>query len=69
MVPWCVPVAYFVTHSLTGDILKQLILEAITKISEKGAYVHAIVFDGAPENLSMAAKLGCSIKELDGSFD
>ena len=67
--PWCVPVAYFLTHSLNGDILKELILEAIKKISEEGAYVHAIVFDGAPENLSMAAKLGCSIKELDGSFD
>ena len=67
--PWFVPIAYFLTHRVNGDILKQLIIEAINKLTEKGAEVHALVFDGASENLAMATKLGCNVKELDGSFD
>ena len=67
--PWFVPIAYFLTHRVNGDILKQLIMEAINKLTEKEAEVHAIVFDGASENLAMATKLGCNVKELDGSFD
>ena len=49
--------------------MKQLLLEAIRKLTEKGANVHVLVFDGAPKNLGMAEKLGCDIKKLDGSFD
>ena len=67
--PWLVPIAYFLTHRVNGDILKQLIIEAINKLTEKGAEVHALVFDGASENLAMATKLGCNVKELDGPFD
>ncbi len=67
--PWFVPIAYFLTHSLNGDILKQIIIEAIKKLTEIGADVHGIVFDGAPKNFGMADKLGCNIKNLNGSFD
>ena len=67
--PWFVPVAYFLTNALNGDILKQLLIEAIKKLSERGANVLALVFDGAPKNLGMAEKLGCDIKNFDGSFD
>ena len=49
--------------------MKQLLLEAKRKLTEKGANVHVLVFDGAPKNLGMAEKLGCDIKKLDGSFD
>ena len=67
--PWFVPIAYFLTNCLDGDILKQLLLEAISKVSEKGGDVHGVVFDGAPKNLAMAQKLGCDIANFDGSFD
>ncbi len=67
--PWFVPIAYFLTNALNGEVLKQLLLEAKRKLTEKGANVHALVFDGAPKNLGMAEKLGCDIKKLDGSFD
>ena len=67
--PWFVPIAYFLTHGVNEDILKQLTIEAINKLTEKGAEVQALVFDGASENLAMATKLGCNAKELDGSFD
>ena len=49
--------------------MKQLLLEAIKELSERGANVLALVFDGAPKNLGKAEKLGCGIKNLDGSFD
>ena len=39
--PWFVPIAYFLTNCLDGDILKQLLLEAIKRVSEKGD-VHGI---------------------------
>ncbi len=32
------------------------------------AQVHVVVFDGASKNFGMAEKLGCNIKNLDGSF-
>ena len=67
--PWFVPIAYFLTNCLNGEILKQLVFGAIKKLTETGADVHAVVFDGAPKNLGMATKFGCNIKDLDGSFD
>ena len=67
--PWFVPVAYFLTNALNGDILKQLLIEAIKKLSKRGANVLALLFDGAPKNLGMAEKLGCDIRNLGGSFD
>ena len=67
--PWFVPIAYILTHCLDEDFLKQLRLEAITKVSEKGGDVHGVVFDGAPKKLAMAQKLGCDIANCDGSFN
>ena len=67
--PCFVPIAYFLTNALNWHIFKQLLLEAIKKILERGANVLALVFDCAPKKLGMAEKLGCDIKNLDGSFD
>ena len=67
--PWFVPIAYSLTHSLNGEILKQIIIEAIRKLTDIGADVHGIIFDGAPKNFGVAEKLGCNLKNLDGSFD
>ena len=66
--PWYVPLGYFLTNKLNGDILCQLINESIKMLSEVGCFVHAVVFDGAPKNIGMAEKLGCNIKKLEGSF-
>ena len=66
--PWYVPIAYFLTNALDGDILARIITEAITMVTQKGAEVHAVIFDGAPKNITMAEKLGANIKKLDGSF-
>ena len=42
--------------------------ESIKMLHEVGAHVDAVIFDGASKNVGMAEKLGCNIKNLDGSF-
>ena len=54
---------------MNADILQHIIFEAINLLTEKGAEVHAVIFDGAPKNISMENKLGCNIEKLDGTFD
>ena len=66
--PSNIPFAYFLTNRLNSDILCQIINESIKMLHEIGAKVHAVIFDGASKNVGMAEKLGCNIKNLDGSF-
>ena len=66
--PWYVPLAYFLTDKLNANVLCQLITEAIKILTEIGANVHAVVFDGAPKNIAMAEKLGCKVNKLEYSF-
>ena len=66
--PWHVPIAYFLTNNVNGEILKLLIYEVINLLTEKRAEVSAVIFDGASKNISMAEKLGCNIKKLESSF-
>ena len=66
--PWYVPLAYLLTDKVNANVLCQLITESIRILTEVGANVHAIVFDGAPKNISMAEKLGCNVNKLEYSF-
>ena len=66
--PLSIPLGYFLTHELNSDVLCQLIKESIKMLHEVGAHVHAVIFDGASKNVGTAEKLGCNIKNLDGSF-
>ena len=66
--PWSVPLAYFITDKLNANVLCQVITESIGIWTEVGANVHAIVFDGAPKNISMTEKLGCNVKKLEYFF-
>ena len=52
-------------NNVNGDILKQLIFEAINLLTEKGAAVSAVIFDGVSKNSSTAEKLGCNSKNLE----
>ena len=63
-----IPLAYFLTNKLNSDVLCQLIKESIKMLNEVGTQVHAVVFDGASKNVGMAEKLGCNIKNFNGSF-
>ena len=43
--PWYVPIGCFSTNNLNGNNLKQLIYEAITLLTEKGAEFSAVNLD------------------------
>lgn len=60
---WKLPVAYFLTSSLTGPQKCTLVRECIKKAAISGVQVVSISFNCAPSNISMAKALGCS---LDG---
>ena len=69
--PWYVPLAYFLTDKLNANVVCQLITEAIKIIkivTEIGANVHPVVFDGAPKNSATAEKLGCKVNKFEYSF-
>ena len=59
---------YFCPPSVNGDILKQLIYEAINLLTEKGAEVSTVIFCGTSKNISMAEKLGRNTRKLETSF-
>lgn len=56
-------IGYFLTNSLTSNVLSQLIQMAIVKLKEVGVNVHNITFDGTTTNISAVQKLGCKLPE------
>ncbi|KAH7967065.1 hypothetical protein HPB49_022146 [Dermacentor silvarum] len=61
--PWKMPFGYFLTAGLSGEVLKNLLTEAIHCISECGLQVVAVVCDCLAANVSMAKLLGCRVYE------
>lgn len=55
------PVGYHFVDALNSDDLAQLLKEVITKITECGARVANLVFDGAKTNLAMCKLLGANL--------
>ena len=66
--PWSVPLAYFLTDKLNANVLCQLIKESIGILTEVGANVHAIVFDGAPKNFPWLRSLVAMSRNLSTFF-
>ena len=66
--PWYVPIAYFLTNNLNGDILKQLIYEAINLLTEKGArYLQSFLM--VPQRiLAWLKNLGVTLRSLKHPF-
>ena len=67
---WLVPIGYFLTNKTTSDTQAQLVLEAIKLLYTKAKIqiVKSATFNGPTKNISTAKKLGCDIKNFDGSF-
>ncbi|KAK8759584.1 hypothetical protein V5799_002784 [Amblyomma americanum] len=61
--PWKMPFGYFLNAGLSGEVLKNLLLEAIHCITECGLSVVAAVCDCLGANVSMAKLLGCHVHE------
>lgn len=60
---WKIPIGYFLNNGLTGSILKNIIVEAITMLEEYDLEVVAVVCDGLASNVMMGKLLGCRIHE------
>ena len=57
---WKQAIAYFLIRSMTGTLQSQLVLHAISTLTDIGINVRALTMDGHPTNLAMIRKLGCS---------
>lgn len=71
--PWKLPFGYFLNAGLSGEVLKNLLLEAIRCIQECGLTVVAVVCDCLGANVAMAKLLGCRVhvttfEELEPCF-
>ena len=62
------PIGYFLTNSLPGVELAELVTQALTKTAAVGCRVRAIVCDGAKENFAALETLGATfvMKQNDG---
>jgi len=58
---WKIPVGYFLIDGLTGIERGNLLAKAIDLITETGANLHSVTFDGASVNLSMCTSLGADL--------
>ncbi|KAH7969829.1 hypothetical protein HPB52_022350 [Rhipicephalus sanguineus] len=61
--PWKMPFGYFLSAGLSGEVLKNLVVEAICCITECGLEVVAVVCDCLAANVTMAKLLGCHVHE------
>lgn len=61
--PWKIPFGYFLNNGLTGELLKSLVTEAITLLTECKLEVVAVVCDALGSNVKMGKLLGCRIHE------
>lgn len=62
--PWKMPFGYFLNAGLSGEVIKNLLLEAVHCIQECGLKVTAIVCDCLMANVAMVKLLGCRVHEL-----
>lgn len=57
---WKLPVGYFFVDGLTGDQKCTLVSHCVKLVTDTGAHVISLTFDGAPSNITMTNLLGCS---------
>lgn len=63
-----VGVAYFLNNGLSGEMLKNIINEAIVQLTECSLNVVAIVCDALAANVAMAKLLGCRVHETSSNL-
>ncbi|KAH7967581.1 hypothetical protein HPB52_000144 [Rhipicephalus sanguineus] len=61
--PWKMPFVYFLNAGLSGEVLRDLLLQALQKLQECGLIVMAVICDCLGANVSMAKLLGCRVRE------
>ena len=58
---WKFPVAYFLQHKNSGQVLARLIKDCLKLLYTQGLHTVAIVFDGTNANKCTATYLGCDM--------
>lgn len=64
---WKMPIGYFLVAELNGSERSNWLEQCLNLMSETGAKVHSLTFDGAYSNAIMCSKLGVSLKINDDS--
>lgn len=59
---WKLPIGYFLIDGLNGIERGNILKQAIYLITETGAHLHSITFDGAPVNTYMCESLGTQFR-------
>lgn len=57
---WKLPVGYFLVDGLNGTQKSALVSQCLRLVSETGAHVVSLTFDGAPSNIAMVNNLGAN---------
>jgi len=65
---WKIPIGYFLVAGLNGSERSNLLEQCLNLMSETGAKVHSVTFDGAYTNATMCSKLGASFDINDDSI-
>ena len=56
---WKRVIGYFLIHGISSEVLKELVLHAISSLQDIGIQPKALTLDGLSTNMSMLRKLGC----------
>ena len=60
-----IPIAYFLTNSLTGENRAELVKKCLIELESTGAQVIAFTFDGAASNIATAECLGAKLRSVN----
>ena len=64
-----IPLGYILTNKLTAAEMRQLYSASMAKLSETGAHIINITFDGLKTNIAAAQALGANLDPLSDSFN
>lgn len=67
--PLLIPVAYYFINSLTGVQRANLLSGVITAVTDSGARVRSVTFDGLPANIAMCEYLGANMNSRSLNFN
>jgi len=62
---WKIPIAYFLTNTLTAAAQKELVILTLQELEDRGFEVIAVTMDGHASNMAMCQLLGGSLNVQD----
>lgn len=65
---WKLPLGYFPIHSISAEQKKNLLIHCIQNVTEAGAEISGVTFDGAANNVTLARLLGAEFDISKSEF-